>query len=522
MVKKSEVQSEGQLSARSPIVVVMGHIDHGKTTILDYFRKTKVVDKESGGITQHIGAYEVEHHLTGATASPHVSPGEVKKITFIDTPGHEAFSSIRSRGARVADIAVLVVAAEEGLKPQTLEAIEIIRTNNLPFIVALNKIDKPEANPERVKRELADADILVETYGGKVPSVEVSAKTGQHMDALLEMILLVAEVEDLKADPEKPAEGVVIEVHRDSRRGITSTLLISDGTFRKERVLLIGHSVENVKILEDFRGEAITHADASAPVVVAGLSAAPAVGETFQQFSSRGAAEKFAAALPDAALPAPPENGNGKSENSEKPVFNIILKADGAGSKEALEEALGKLDCDNIGIRVLRSEIGDINESDVKLAQATNIVTIIGFKVKVDARARDLIMQSGVHVITGEVIYELLDQAKEKMEHFIPPEVKRTDLGRVKILKIFKAQGNVQIVGGRVEEGVMKKGVRIEVRRNQDVVGRGVLSGLQREKTPADEVGKGFECGMSVESGTPIREGDVLQAYQEEEVKRTL
>ncbi len=514
MVKTAQHRGEVKNTTRPPIVVVMGHIDHGKTTILDYFRNTKVVEKESGGITQHIGAYEVEHHLSDS--------GEAKKITFIDTPGHEAFSQIRSRGARVADIAVLVIAAEEGLKPQTEEAIGIIRGAELPFIVAINKVDKPEAQPERVRRELADAGILVESYGGKVPSIEVSAKTGHHMDALLELILLLAEVEHITAEPEKPAEGVVIDVHRDSRRGIASTLLIRDGTFRKEQVLVIGRSVESVKILEDFRGEGITRAAPSAPAVVAGLSRAPAVGDAFRQFSSRGAAEKYAASLPDEKVPSPPVYGNGKDENGEKPVFNVIVKADGAGSKEALEEALGRFHCEKIGLRILRSEIGDINESDVKLAQATHMVTIIGFKVKVDTRAREIILSSGVHVITGEVIYDLLDQVKNRMEHFIPCELKRTDLGRAKILKVFTRKGNTQIVGGRVEEGAVRKGARLDIRRDQEIIGKGIFSQLQREKMPCEEVGKGHECGMSVESATPIQEGDVLLAYTEEEITQSL
>lgn len=507
MEDKAEQKEITKLVIRPPIVVVMGHIDHGKTKILDWYRKTKLVEEETGGITQHIGAYEVEHHG--------------KKITFIDTPGHEAFSKIRSRGARVADMAILVIAADEGVKPQTKEALEIIQKNNLPFVVAFNKIDKPEANPERVKQQLAEANVLVESYGGKVPAVEISAKSGQNMDGLLEILLLLAELENLQADPQKPAEGVVIEVHPNPQRGITATLLLRDGKLKRGDKLVIGNNMETIKILENFRGHTVGELGPCSPALVVGLSVAPAVGEVFHAFNSKEKAETFMATLPEkTATPANREVT--KSEIEGRPVFNIILKADVSGSVEALEETLKKLDSEIVGINILRSGIGDINESDVKLALATKLITIVGFKVAVDAAVQEFAKNANIHILKGEIIYDLLDEVKRVIENMIPPIIKRTNLGRAKILKIFKKDGTKQIVGGRMEEGTIKKGTSVEIKRGKEVLGRGNIVELQRNKQEAEEVGQGSEFGILVDSKTAIKEGDTLDIFQEEIIKRML
>ncbi len=499
-------QETKKIFQRPPIAVVMGHVDHGKTKILDWYRKTKVVESESGGITQHIGAYEVDHRG--------------KKITFIDTPGHEAFSKLRSRGARVADIAILVIAADEGVKPQTKEAIDIINQNHLPFVVALNKIDKPEANPDRVKQELAKAEVLVESYGGKVPSVEVSAKDGKNMDDLLEVLLILAELEDLSADPEKPGEGVVIEAHRDPRRGTTVTLLVQDGTLSHEHVLVVGGAVETFKIFEDFLGHSIEKALPSTPVLVVGLNILPAAGESFKAFSSKKEAEAYRASAP---LKKEPQKISWAASGEEgRPVFNIILKADVSGSKEALEGMIGGINSDAIELRIIKSEVGDINESDVKTAQATNRVTIAGFRVGVDSSARKLAEEANIRIFTGEVIYELFDALKSEIEERIPPEVRRVLLGRAKILKIFNKEGQKQIIGGRVEEGTVKKGTKVEIRRNKERIGEGNVVELQRNKIPAPEVLQGSEFGMLLESRSEIREGDLLEVFVEEIIKKKL
>lgn len=507
MEQNSAKKEEQRNITRPPIVVVMGHIDHGKTKILDWYRKTKLVEEETGGITQHIGAYEVEHHG--------------KKITFIDTPGHEAFSKIRSRGARVADIAILVVAADEGVKPQTKEAIEIIQKNNLPFVVAINKIDKPEANSERVKQQLAETNVLVESYGGKIPAVEISAKSGHNMDGLLEILLLLAELESLQVDPQKPAEGVIIEVHPDPQRGTTATLLLRDGKLKRGDKLVIANILETVKILEDCRGHTVAELGPSSPALVAGLSAAPAVGEVFRAFSSKEEAEIFMATLPEKTATLTNKKMM-KSEVEGRPVFNIILKADVSGSMEALEEALKKLDSEIVGINILRSGIGDINESDVKLALATKLITIVGFKVAVDAAVQELAKNANIHIFKGEIIYDLLNDVKKVIENMLPPIINRINLGRAKILKIFKKDGTKQIVGGRVEEGIIKKGGVVEIRRTKEIVGHGNILQLQKNKQEAEEVEQGSEFGILIDAKNAIQENDWLDIFQEEVIKRVL
>ncbi len=503
-----------ETSTRPPVVVVMGHVDHGKTTILDWYRKTKVAEKESGGITQHIGAYVVEHTLQKS--------GEKKHTTFIDTPGHEAFSRLRSRGARVADIAVLVVAAEEGVKPQTKEALEIIRNTKTPFLVALNKIDKPEANPERVKQELAKEDVLVESYGGNVPLVEVSAKTGKHMDELLEMILLMADMEHLTSDPKRPGAGVVIEAHRDPKRGVSTTLLILDGSIHSGDYIVTSGSAEHVKILENFAGHPIREAGPSSPVRLAGIKEMPVVGEPFKSFSSRSEAEKEAESY-RASREAPSQKTSVLPlEASGKPVFNVILKADVAGSLEALEELVKRFESGHVILNILRSEAGDISESDIKLAHATGRVTIIGFRVQMDPQLRLVAEKSNIRIVEGDVIYQLMESVKKEIEEFLPATVLRTDVGKAKIVKIFKKEGARHIVGGRVSEGEIKKGALCEAMRMKDVIGRGTVIQVQHNKVDVSSVEAGKEFGALIEFRGAITEGDILSLFEEKITKQTL
>ena len=497
---------------RPPIVVFVGHIDHGKTTILDWFRKTKVAEKESGGITQHIGAYVVLH------TSSHT--GEQKHITFIDTPGHEAFSRLRSRGANVADVAVLVIAAEEGMKPQTKEALELIQSTKTPFVVAINKIDKQEANPERVKQELAKEEIFVESYGGKVPSVEVSGKTGKGMDELLEVILLMADLEHLRANPAKQAEGVVIEAHRDPKRGTTATLLIRDGSLHSGDYVLAGGSAESVKIFENFAGKSIRCAGPSEPVRLAGFKEMPAVGEAFSSFAKRQDAE--AAAERERSTENDVKKSSGVPEESGKPVFNLVLKADVVGSLEALEGLIKRFESDRVGINILRRDTGDISESDVKLARATGRVTIIGFRVEVDSSTRLLAEKTNVHMLTGDVIYELVDEVKKEIEAFIPSEITRIELGKAKVIKVFKKDGARHILGGRVTEGELKKGAFADVVRMKEAVGRATIVQVQHNKIDTSSVEAGKEFGALLEFRGTIEEGDILHVFEEEVTKFTM
>lgn len=507
MAKKQAKKEEMIKSVRPPVVVVMGHIDHGKTKILDYIRKTKVAEKESGGITQHIGAYEIEH--------------QGRRITFIDTPGHEAFSKMRSRGAKAADIAILVVASDEGVKPQTKEAIMIIKEAKVPFVVALNKIDKSEAEPERVKKELADNEVLVEGWGGQTPVVEVSAKTGQGIDQLLEIILLLADLENLILDAEKEAEGVFIESHMEPKRGVTATLLLLNGMLERGNYILIGDSIEAIKILENFKGETIQNAIASTPVVVAGLSKMPVVGDEFKSFRNKAEAQDFAAKISKEKTFVAEEKSEEES-GEEKINFNVILKTDVAGSKEAIEEALKKMSYLGIATKILKSDVGDINESDVKLALGSKNVTVIGFKVTITPAAGELAKNNIIRIVQGDIIYDVLEKIKQHMEDMLPSEIKKVSLGKARIIAIFKRERNKQIVGGRVEEGNLKKGALIEIKRHGDVVGKGKILQLEQQKVKTESVKSGNEFGMMAESDIQIQEKDEIAAYEEEKVRRKL
>lgn len=516
MPKQKKEKLEKSKNVRPPIVVVMGHVDHGKTKILDYIREAKVAEGESGGITQHIGAYEAHH--------------KGKKITFIDTPGHEAFSAMRSRGANIADIAVLVVAAEEGVKPQTKEAIRIIKDAGIPFVVALNKIDKKDANPEKIKQELAENGIQVESWGGKIPSVNVSAKTGRGIDDLLDTILLLAELEELEWDPALLAEGVVIESHRDSRVGNTATLLLRNGALAKKHFLPFRAGVERVKIMKDFTGHDIDEAAASMPVVISGFRALPEVGEQFRAFAAIDAAEQYRIAQQPTTKTQKEETEDKhdmeKIETAEEQkrvmAFPLILKSDVAGSKEALDAMLGAMRYPDIEVKLVRSDVGDINESDVKFAIAGRISCIAGFRVGVMPEAKQLAENYRIRIVARDIIYELADEVKKTMEAALPGEIKENEIGRLTVLAIFKKTGGRQVVGGKVEAGAMRTGAKCKIMRGAERLGSCKLAGLQREKTAVDEVAKGTECGCAIDADAQIEKGDAVVLYEEEKIRRKL
>lgn len=393
----------------------------------------------------------------------------------------------------------------------------------MPFVVALNKMDKPEANAERVKQELAQEEILVESYGGKVPSVEISAQTGKNIEDLLEVILLVSDLEELRAEPAAPAEGVVIEAHVDTRRGRTATLLIQNGTLHAGDTIILNATTGPVRILEDSQSQAIKEAGPSQPVVAAGLPALPAVGEVFFAFENKKQAETFIKNQNLTARATAPVATDVHTEATEEKItFNVILKADVAGSLEVLSDMLGAIQSDIYAISILKSDVGDINESDVKFALAARPATIAGFKVKVDASTKDLAENNNITIITSDIIYELIDTVKEGLAELLPPEIHRTDLGKIKVLKTFKKNEKEQVVGGRVEEGMIKTGARVDIVRDKELLGAVTVLGLKREKTDVTDVSKGNECGMLISPEILIQEGDVLDVYNEEKIKQII
>ena len=501
MKEKVEKQKDS-LQVRPPVVVVLGHVDHGKSSILEAIKDLKITEKESGGITQHIGAYEVEHRK--------------KKITFIDTPGHEAFSAMRSRGARVADIAILVVAAEESIKPQTKEAISHIKKAGIPMIVAINKIDKPEADPERVKRDLAQNDVLVESMGGKVPQVLTSAKEKKGIDELLELILLVAEIEELRGDVKKPGEGVVVEAYLDSKRGPTATLLLRDGILKKGDIIGTRSTFGKIKILENFQGEPQENVFPSTPCIIIGFEKVPQVGEKFEVYPNVESAQKYIEKKAKKSA-----EGEVFVIEGEKRVLNIILKADVQGSIEAIEEVLKGLPQEKVFLRMLKGEVGEIQEGDVRLAKDSK-ARIIGFRVKINSIASKLAERENIKIMTFDIIYELAQEVRQLMEKRVMSETVRNDLGKLKVLVVFLTEKNRQIVGGKMTEGEIKKGTKIEVLRRDELVGKGRLINLQKNKKDIEKAKKGEECGILYEGNVKIEEGDVLQIYTEERRKGEL
>jgi len=501
MIKKAKKQKNLQL--RPPVVVILGHVDHGKTSILDYIRKTKIAEKEAGGITQHIGAYQIEH--------------QSKKITFIDTPGHEAFSAMRSRGAKVADIAVLVVAAEEGIKPQTKEAITHIKKTGIPLIVALNKIDKKEAQPEKVKGELVKNDIVVESLNGQVPAVNLSAKTGQGIDELLEMIILVAEMEELKSKADQMVAGVIIESYQDPQRGPTATLLVKEGTLKNKDIVGTDSVKGRIKTMEDFQSQSMEKATASTPVIVTGFNQVPQVGEKFFVFDS----------LEEAQIRIARKTAKRKEEKEvfvfepEKKILNIILKADVQGSLEAIRESLKSIPSEEVILRILKSEVGEINESDIKLAESAQ-AKIVGFRVKASSAIKELAQQRKIKILVFEVIYELIQGVRELLSQLLKPEVIKNILGRLKVLVLFHHEKDRQIIGGKVIRGQVQKSALIDVIRGDKKIGQGKIIQLQRNKKDADKVAKDQECGILFKGTTTIEKGDILEIYEEEKKKREI
>src|SRR4051812_32537407 len=506
---------EAELKSRAPVVTVMGHVDHGKTSLLDFIRRTRVASGEAGGITQHIGAYHVK------------TPRGM--ITFLDTPGHEAFTAMRARGASVTDIVVLVVAADDGVMPQTVEAIHHAKAAEVPIVVAINKIDKHEANPEKVKQELVAQTVVPEEYGGDSPFVPVSAKTGDGIDALLEQVLLQAEVLELKAPVDAPAKGLVIEARLDKGRGPVATVLVQSGTLRRGDVVLAGSSFGRVRAMLDENGDTVNEAGPSIPVEIQGLSDVPAAGEDVMALADERKAREIAlfrqGKFRDVKLAkkqaAKLEDVFDQMKEGGVKMLPLLIKADVQGSQEALIHALSKLSTDEVKVNVMHSAVGAITESDVNLALASKAV-IIGFNTRADAAARKLAEASGVDIRYYNIIYDAVDEVKAALSGMLAPEKKEAVLGLVEVRQVFKISKVGTVAGCYVLEGLVRRNGLVRVLRDNVVVYTGELDSLKRFKDDVREVKAGFECGMSVKGYNDIQVGDQFEVYEVQEVARTL
>jgi translation initiation factor IF-2 len=500
---------------RPPVVTVMGHVDHGKTSLLDYIRRAKVAAGEAGGITQHIGAYHVE------------TPRGV--VTFLDTPGHEAFTAMRARGAKVTDLVILVVAADDGVMPQTIEAINHSKAAEVPLVVAINKIDKPDANPEKVKQELLSHGVVPEEYGGDAPFVPVSAKSGQGIDDLLERVLLQAEVLELKAPVEAPAKGVVIEARLDRGRGPVATLLVQSGTLKRGDIVLAGAVFGRVRAMLDENGKPVQSAGPSIPVEVQGLSEVPQAGEEMVVMADERKAREIAlfrqGKFRDVKLAkqqaAKLENIFEQMGEGEKKTLAIVLKADVQGSQEALAHALARLSTDEVKVNVVHAGVGGITESDVNLAMASSAV-IIGFNTRADATARKLIESAGVDVRYYNIIYEAVEEIKASLSGMLAPERKEQVIGLVDVRQVFRISKVGAVAGCYVLEGNIKRGAQVRVLRDNVVIHTGEIDSLKRFKDDVREVKAGFECGISLKNYNDLKEGDQLEVFEVMEVARTL
>jgi len=496
------------LIERPPIVAVLGHIDHGKTTLLDHIRKSNVVAGESGSITQHIGAYEITH--------------AGKKITFIDTPGHEAFDKMRSRGAKVADVGILVVAADEGLKPQTKEAIKHIQDAGLEMIVAINKIDKPEANPQKVKMQLAEEGILLEGFGGTVSNQEISAKSGKGMDELLDLIALTAELHELKGDSKKEGEGVVIEAKTDTKTGTVATLLIKNGVVKTGDFIVAGTATGKIKKMEDDKGVILKEATFSSPISVIGFDTIPAVGDEFHVVGSKKEAENLARLAKETSALGVKSQDQSKEG---KKLFNVLLKADVAGTKEALENMVEEANFEEVAANITKADVGDITENDIKFAKSTGS-QIAGFKVKASGSIKKLAEQNEVKIITGNVIYEVIENIKKEMASLLSPEIQKNQIGKLQILAIFKQDKTKMIVGGKIIDGKIKRRAKADVKRGGEELMSGSIVQLQHNKEDVAEVTQGKECGIAFQpkdsTEHKIEVGDILEIYEEETKQKTL
>ena len=502
---------EEDLEPRPAVVTIMGHVDHGKTTLLDYIRSTNVAEGEAGGITQAIGAYQIDYNGS--------------KITFIDTPGHAAFTEMRARGASITDIVIIVVAADDGVMPQTKEAVDHALSANVPIVVAVNKMDKPDANPERIMEEMAALNITPEAWGGTVPFVNISAKTGMGVDKLLETVIAIAEVSELKANPNRYAIGTVIESRIDKNMGGVASLLIQNGTLRLGDPIVVGTTHGRIRTLRNDKGENILTAGPSTPVEITGLASNPSAGDKFMAFES----EKQAREVAEARLIASKNKTTTKEVISFDDLFNkiksgvkeinVVLKCDVRGSEEAVKNSLEKIDVEGVKIKVIRSGIGTITESDIVLANASNAI-VIGFNVVPSAITKEVAKRYDVEIRLYQIIYKLVEEMESAMKGMLEPEYEEKTIGNAEVKKLFKFSKVGTIAGCIVTNGVIKNKSKVRVIRDGVIIYDGTISSVQREKDTVKEVKSGYECGITIENFNDLKEGDCFETYEMIEVKR--
>lgn len=501
--------------SRPPVIAVMGHVDHGKTSLLDAIRQASVAEKEAGGITQHISAYQTEH--------------DGRVITFLDTPGHEAFAALREHGAQLTDLVILVVAADDGIKPQTLEAIRFARKAGVKMIVAMNKVDKPEADTNRLKQQLADNDVLIEEWGGDTVALPVSAKTGEGIKELLDMVLLTADVEDLRADSNIPAEGLIIEAHMEKGRGPVAIALVENGVLKPGSFVVAGATYARVRNLEDTAGNAIKQAGPSTPVVIAGFKALPEFGDEFAVVKNEKEARQKAEAQAAAKQKASARAGSSAdlirimNRSRELKQLNIVIKADVQGSLTSVIDSLRSLDTEEVAVRVVGSGVGAINENDAHLAQTSDAI-IYGFNVELPPNIRQITSRDKVSVRLYRIIYELIDDVKEELSALLPPEIVETELGKLKVAGVFKTTKTEVICGGEVTKGKLVVPAHARVMRDKDVVAEVEIVNLKRGPQDAKEVVEGEMCGLSLatQSKLDLQIGDRIEAFKREVVERNL
>ncbi|MBD8520043.1 translation initiation factor IF-2 [Lysinibacillus sp. FSL R7-0073] len=511
--EQTEEVNEAELSERPPVVTIMGHVDHGKTTLLDSIRNTKVTAGEAGGITQHIGAYQV-------------TEGD-KKITFLDTPGHAAFTTMRARGAKVTDLTILVVAADDGVMPQTVEAINHAKAAEVPIIVAVNKMDKPSANPDRVMQELTEHGLVPEAWGGETIFVPISALKGEGIDTLLEMILLVAEVGELKANPDRLALGTVIEAQLDKGRGSVATLLVQDGTLKVGDPIVVGHTFGRVRAMVNDKGRRVKEAGPSTPVEITGLNDVPQAGDRFVVFEDEKTARQVGETRAMSAIQAQRsekqrvtlDNLFEQMSQGEMKELNLIVKADVQGTVEAMAASLMKIDVEGVNVKIIHTGAGAITESDISLAAASNAI-VIGFNVRPDVNAKRAAEEEGVDIRLHRIIYKVIEEIEQAMKGMLDPEFEEKIIGQAEVRQTIKVSKVGTIAGSYITEGKVTRDSGVRVIRDNVVIFEGELDTLKRFKDEVKEVARGYECGITITNFNDIKEGDIIEAYIMEEVKR--